>query len=101
LSSSNLNNIDRENLKEIATDLNKIQDELYDLKKIISLSADIRKYKIFTTTIPHVSKIVKGVDGTVEFWIPDEERGIHLEYRADQVKFCLDFTLGLALKHNE
>ena len=91
----------RENLKEIAEDINRIQDDLHDLKKVISLSADLKKYKKFRTTIPYVSKIIKGETGEVEFWIPDEERKNVVEYKIDQVKFCLDFVTEMALKHNE
>ena len=94
-------NILRENLKEIAEDINRIQDDLHDLKKVISLSADLKKYKKFRTTIPYVSKIIKGETGEVEFWIPDEERNNVVEYKIDQVKFCLDFVTEMALKHNE
>ena len=36
-----------ENLNEIAKDINRLQDELFDLKKIISLSADLKKYMEF------------------------------------------------------
>ena len=91
----------KENLKEIAEDINRIQDDLYDLKKVISLSADLRKYKKFRSTIPHVTKIVKGDTGQVEFWIPDEERENVVQYGPEQVKYCLDFVTELALKHNE
>ena len=91
----------RENLKEIAEDINRIQDDLHDLKKVISLSADLKKYKKFRTTIPYVSKIIKGETGEVEFWIPDEERNNFVEYKIEQVKFCLDFVTEMALKHNE
>jgi hypothetical protein len=94
-------NIERENLREIASDLNNIQDELFELKKIMSLSADLRKYKIFKNTIPYVSKIVKGETGEVEFWIPDEESGNIVGYERDKVKFCFDFTLELALLNND
>lgn len=90
-----------ENLKEIAQDINRIQDDLHDLKKVISLSADLKKYKKFRTTIPHVSKIIKGDTGAVEFWIPDEERGNIVIYPLEQVKFCFDFVTEIALKHNE
>lgn len=90
-----------ENLKEIAQDINRIQDDLHDLKKVISLSADLKKYKKFRTTIPYVSKIIKGDTGAVEFWIPDEERGNIVIYPVEQVKFCFDFVTEIALKHNE
>lgn len=91
----------RENLKEIAQDINRVQDDLHDLKKVISLSADLKKYKKFRTTIPYVSKKIKGGTGEVEFWIPDEERNNVVEYKIDQVKFCFDFVTEMALKHNE
>lgn len=91
----------RENLKEIAEDINRIQDDLHDLKKVISLSADLRKYKKFRSTIPHVTKILKGETGEVEFWIPDDERKNIIEYNIEQVKYCFDFVTELALKHNE
>ena len=94
-------NVLSENLKEIAEDINRIQEDLHDLKKVISLSADLKKYKKFRTTIPHVAKIIKGETGEVEFWIPDEERNNIIEYKIDQVKFCFDFVTELALKHNE
>lgn len=90
-----------ENLEEIAKDINRVQDDLHDLKKVISLSADLKRYKKFKSEIPHVSKIVKGETGKVEFWIPDEDRGTVREYSFEQVKFCFDFVTELALKHNE
>lgn len=98
---SELDGVLRENLKEIAEDINRIQDDLHDLKKVISLSADLKKYKRFRTTIPYVTKIIKGGTGEVEFWIPDEERNNVVEYKIDQVKFCFDFVTEMALKHNE
>jgi uncharacterized protein YutE (UPF0331/DUF86 family) len=94
-------NVLRENLKEIAEDINRIQDDLHDLKKVVSLSADLKKYKKFRTNIPFVTKIIKGETGKIEFWIPDEEKDVVIEYKIDQVKFCFDFVTELALKHNE
>lgn len=91
----------KENLKEIAKDLNRIQDELHDLKKILSLSVDLNSYLKFRKTMPYVTKIVKGGTGEIEFWIPDEERGNKVDYTPKQVKFCYDFVTELALKHEQ
>ena len=88
----------RENLKEIAEDINRLQTEIYDLKTILSLSVDLKEYTHFKQHIPYVSKIVKGDTGNVEFWIPDEEQENIIEYDIKIVKECLKFTIELALK---
>lgn len=91
----------KQNLKEIAEDINRLQDDLHDLKKVISLSADFKKYKKFKNTIPYVSKIIKRETGETEFWIPDEERGNEIVYTIELVRFCFDFVLNTVLKHND
>jgi len=91
----------QENLKEIAEDVNRIQDDLHSLKKVISLSADLKKYTKFRSTIPYVTKIIKGGTSEVEFWIPDIEGNSAIDYRLEQVMFCFDFVMEIALKHNE
>lgn len=88
----------RENLKEIGQDLNRLQEELLNLKKTISLKVDLKSYKKFKTIIPFVTKITKIGTNEVEFWIPDETKGNIVNYNKDQVKFCMDFVLELALK---
>lgn len=90
----------KENLNEIAKDINRLQDELFDLKKIISLSADLKKYMEFKNNIPYVTKIVKGETGEVVFWVPDEERENKIEYTYEQVKMCFDFVMETALRQN-
>lgn len=93
-------NVLKENLKEIAEDINRVKDDIFDLNKILCLSADLKKYKKFRKTIPYVSKLCRGND-EVKFWIPDEERNNVVDYSIEQVKFCFDFALEMALKHNE
>jgi hypothetical protein len=88
----------KENLKEIAKDVNRLQSEIYDLKTILSLSVGLKEYTHFKQHIPYVSKIIKGDTGKVEFWIPDEEREKMIEYDIKIVKQCMDFTIELALK---
>ena len=91
----------RENLEEIAEDINRLQDEIFDIKKVISLSADLKKYMSFRNIIPYVTKIVTGETQQVVFWIPDEERKNKVEYTFEQVKFCFDFVADTALLHNQ
>lgn len=90
----------RENLREIADDINRIQKELHDLKKIISLSADLKKYTELKTILPYVTKIVEGKTGETKYWIPDEENNKKVEYSLEQTKFCFEFVVDLALKQN-
>lgn len=88
----------KENLKEIATDINRIQEEVQNIKTILSLSVDLKEYTYFKQHMPHVSKINNGEIGTPEFWIPDEEREIGVDYKLDIVRYCLNFVIELALK---
>lgn len=88
-----------ENLKEIAEDINRLQDEIDDLKKVVSLSVDLKNYLKFRNIMPYVTKIFKGDTRTTEFWAPDEEKQNKVDYTLDQVKFCFEFVIDLALKN--
>lgn len=88
----------RENLKEIADDVNRLQDEIQNLKHILSLSVNLKDYMIFKLEMPYVSKITNnGVD--YRYWIPDEERNEPKEYKYEVVKYCLNFVIEIALKN--
>lgn len=89
----------RENLKEIAEDVNRLQDEIHDLKKVVSLSVDLKKYLKFRNIMPYVTKIIRGDTRRTEFWAPVEERKNKIEYSLDQVKFCFEFVINLALRN--
>lgn len=91
----------KENLKEIAKDINRLQDDLHDLKKVISLSAALKKYKKFRNIMPYVTKIIQGKTGEVGYWMPDKEKGNKIEYTIDQVKFCFDFVTETSLRQND
>lgn len=90
-----------ENLTEIADDINHLHEELHDLKKIVSLSVDVKDYKKFKVIMPYITKIQKGDDGKIKFWIPNEEMGKKVDYEFSQVKFCFDFVTELALRHEQ
>lgn len=88
----------KENLEEISNDINRIQEEVQNIKAVLSLSVDLKEYTYFKQHMPHVSKIIKGETGEIEFWIPDEEQVRVVDYKLDVVKFCINFVIELALK---
>jgi hypothetical protein len=88
----------RENLEEIATDINRLQSEIQNVKTVLSLNVDLKEYTVFKQHLPYVSKIIRGETGKTEFWIPDEEREIKKDYEISNVKYCLNFAIELALK---
>ena len=92
-------NVLRENLKAIAEDINKVQDDLQNIKTVLSLSVDLKEYTYFEQHMPNVSKIIKGETGNVEFWIHEEENKIKTEYKIEVVKKCLNFVIELALRN--
>ena len=79
--------------------MNRLQDEIHNLKKGIGLSVDLKRYIKFKNIMPYVTKIVRGGTGKTEFWASDEERGNIVDYTPEQVKFCFEFVTDLALKH--
>ncbi len=89
----------RRNLQEIAEDINRIQDDLHELKKIISLSVDLKKYNKFRNTIPYVYKLTTGGPNATIYWSSNKEKE-EIKYTIEQVKFCFDFVVETALKHN-
>jgi len=91
-------NLLRENLEEIAKDINRLQEEIQNLKTVLSLSVDLKEYMYFKQHLPYVSKIIKGDTGKTEFWIPDEERENKIKYKVEIVKYCFNFVTELALK---
>jgi hypothetical protein len=92
-------NVLRENLREIADDINRLQDELQNIKTVLSLSVDLKEYTYFEQHMPYVSKIIKGETGNVEYWIQEEDLGIKTEYKIEVVKKCLNFVIELALRN--
>ncbi len=89
----------KENLKEIADDINRLQDELQSIKTVLSLSVDLKEFTYFEQHMPHVSKIIKAESRDAEFWIQEEDLGIKMEYKIDVVKKCLNFVIELALRY--
>ncbi len=89
----------RENLKEIAKDINRLQTEIQNIKTILSLGVDFKEFIYIKQHLPYISKICKGGSDISEFWIPDEERGTVINYEANVVKDCFDFVIELALKN--
>jgi hypothetical protein len=96
---SSPDNILKENLKEIAEDINRLQDELQNIKTVLSLSVDLKEYIYFEQHMPYVSKIIKGETGNEEYWIHEEESKIIKEYKIEIVKNCLNFVIELALQN--
>lgn len=92
-------NVLKENLKEIAEDINRLQDELQNIKTVLSLSVDLKEYIYFEQHMPYVSKIIKGETGNEEYWIHEEESKIIKEYKIEIVKNCLNFVIELALQN--
>lgn len=90
----------RNSLKEIAEDINRVQDDLHDFRKALSLSVDFKQYKRFQIIIPYVTKLVRGETGEIFWWIPDEEKDIKKEYSKSQTKFCFDFVMDISLQNN-
>lgn len=91
----------KKSLEEIAEDINRVQDDLHDLRMALSLSVDFKKYKRFQIIIPYVTKLVRGEASEVFWWIPDEEKNIKKEYSKSQTKFCFDFVMDISLQHND
>ena len=92
----------QENLAEIAEDINALQDEIHDIRKIMSLSVDLKSYMKFKNIMPIVRKIINGKDINnlkLIFWIQEEEQNIKVEYQLEDVIFSFDFVLDLALKN--
>lgn len=87
----------RGHLEEIAEDVNRIQVEIHQLKKIILLGADLKEFIRYEQLIPKVTKITKGDTGKTEFWCYEEENNIKVDYTFDQVKFCFDFVVDLSI----
>lgn len=92
-------NVLKENLKEIADDINRLQDELQNIKTVLSLSVDLKEYTYFEQHMPYVTKIIKGETGNVEYWIQEEDLEIKTEYNIEVVKKCLNFVIELALRN--
>lgn len=92
-------NVLKENLKEIAEDINRLQDELQNIKTVLSLSVDLKEYIYFEQHMPYVSKIIKGETGNEEYWIHEEESKIIKEYKIEIVKNCLNFVIELAIQN--
>jgi hypothetical protein len=91
----------KENLKGIAKDINKLQDEIQNIKITLSLAVDLNEYMYFKEHIPYVSKLVYPESNEIKFWIPDEERKEEIRYNFETVKFCFDFVMELALKNEK
>lgn len=90
----------RENLKEIANDINRLQSEIQNIKTILSLGVDFKEFIYVKQHLPYLSKIYKGGSDISEFWIPDEEMETVIDYEESIVKDCFDFVVELALKND-
>lgn len=91
----------KENLIEIAKDINKLQAEIQNIKTTLSLAVDLNKYTYFKEHMPYISKLVYPETEEIKFWIPDEERKQQVNYNIETVKFCFNFVLELALKNEK
>jgi len=93
--SSNQSNTLKGPLKDIAEDINRLQDELHQLKKIFSMSIDLKEYVRFNSIVPYVQKY-QDVDNTPQWFI--QSNFVQKEQVFERVKFCFDFVSKTALK---
>lgn len=87
-----------ENLNEIANDMNRLQDDIIDIKTILSLSVDIKEYLQFTRITPHIHKIITGPNNKSEYWAYEDNYDVKPEYKLGDIKRCLNFVIELGLK---
>lgn len=88
----------RENLGEIANDINHLQDDIVDIKTILSLSVDIKYYVHFERIIPKVHGILTGKDNIIDYWAVEDNYDVKPIYTLEEVKKSLNFVTELGLK---
>lgn len=95
-----LENFIKATLRDIGDDINKINKNIFSLTTVLSLSVDIKDYFRFQTIMPYVTKIQTHRDNKwyIEFWIPNEESYKKEDFTIQQVMFCFNFVLDVALK---
>jgi uncharacterized protein YutE (UPF0331/DUF86 family) len=91
-------NVLRENLVEIANDINKLQDDIIDLKTIMSLSVNIKEYMIFREKTPDVRGLARAENEKPEYWTVEDNYNVKPSYSLEEVKNSLNFVIELALK---
>lgn len=84
----------KNDLREIANDINRLQDDMYEIKKVLSITTDLKTYFIFEKIIP---RNIAKYDN--EYYIPNEKWYLENQYSKEQIKFCFDFVTKLALKN--
>lgn len=89
-------NVLRENLTEISEDINRVQDEIIDIKTILSLSVDMREFVQFEKNTPKIHRIRK--QNGLEYWAFEDNLNIKPTYKLEEVKRSLNFVTELALK---
>lgn len=77
-------------LNEVAKDINRIHEDLYELKKALCLPVELKDFLVFKSIIPTIQK--DRHDSYILWNEPDESLTRH------QVEFCNDFVVDLALK---
>lgn len=87
-----------ENLAEIASDINRLQDDIVDIKTILSLSVDIKEYVKFVKNTPSVHGILTGTDNKLEYWALEDNYDVKPNYKLEEVKKSLNFVIELGLK---
>lgn len=91
-------NVLRENLVEIADDINKLQDEIINIKTILSLSVDIKDYMVFKNKTPDVHRIMSAENEEPQYWTVEDNYHVKPIYSLEDVKSSLNFVIELALK---
>jgi len=91
-------NVLSENLNEIANDINRLQDDIVDLKTILSLDVDIKEYIHFVRNTPNLHGILTGENNTFEYWCVEDNYDIKPNYNLEDVKKSLVFVTELGLK---
>lgn len=89
------NRTQKSDLKDIAKDINRLQDDIYKIKKILSITTDLKSYFLFERIVPcNIAKYDN------EYYIPKQNWYLQKQFTEAQVKFCLNFVIELALKIN-
>jgi hypothetical protein len=89
----------KDNLEEIADDINRIQDDFLEMKKILCLGVNIKDYLNFKEIIPHVNMYKDNISGKRKFYHRDLMYLENRKYIIEQVQFCYNFVLELAINN--
>ena len=95
---SSPDNVLKENLVEIANDVNKMQDDIIDIKTILSLSVNIRDYMLFREKTPDLHKLQTANESESEYWCVEDNYNIKPNYTLEDVKKSLNFVIELELQ---